>query len=334
MNHAGGVEMHENQGPGSYESPQTTLQRFSPSAHRRSRSQQQGKSSGNSNLVQSRQNMVASEVSPVLVDPGTSDPDELLQSRVDQFYGHGSEAGRSRSDLQNTFPNRNRSKRGVSGQGSRELSVRELVFAAAKPCVGHDLTRTHEDDDDEGRYWSEGRRENRGASRMFFITLHCSLADVDGGSVLNVGDGYNRGGPSRNPSRTYFLLVSLWRLIVSWIGTDSLRNPSRDHLGQFDQSGNFLLGLRSSDGRENDRQSTETSSHDRSGIDQPDVSNEMLSGQISEKDPTGMSAHLTGDPSRQYFTLDNLRLVLNLIWVLEHESPAGTEGVLEVLSDP
>ena len=282
------------------------LQRSPPGAHHRRPSQQQGKPSGNVDQMRSRRNTEASEVSPVLPNPDVYDPNELQQGRVDPFYGQTSGAGKSRTDLQRTLSSRNNSRRNVGGQGSRELSIRELIFTAAKTCGGHYLTRISADEDEEGRYWSEGRRENRGASRMFFITLHCSLADVDGGSVLNVGDGYNRGGPSRNPSRAYFRLVSLWRLIISWIATNSLGNPSRDHLGQFGQSSNFLLGLRSSGGQENDHQSTETNLHDRSGTDQTNVSNEMLSGQTSEKDPPGMSA----------------------------QSPAGTEGVLEVLSDP
>ena len=182
--------MDESQGPVSYVSPQATLERSSSSAHRRRPSQQRGKSSGNSNRMQSRQNTEASEVSPVLADPGASDPNELQQSRVDQFYGHGSGAGRSRPDLQNSFPDRNRSRRNVAGQGSR-------------------------DGNDEGMYWSQGSQHTRGASRMFSaFAFPCSLANVDAGSALTLGDGHNRGGPSRNPSRRYFHLLLLRRFIT------------------------------------------------------------------------------------------------------------------------
>ena len=214
VNPAGVVGMHESQGPVSYVSPQPTLERSSSSAHRRRPSQQRGKPSGNGNRMQSRQNTEASEVSPVLADPGALDPNELQQSRVDQFYGHGSGVGRSRSDLQNAFPDRNRSRRNVGGQGSRELVIREPDFAATETCAGHDLTRADFDDNDEGKYWSEGRRHNRGASRMSVFIIFCSLANVDGGSALDVGDRHDRGGPSRNPSRGYIHLALLRRFIT------------------------------------------------------------------------------------------------------------------------
>ena len=121
VNHVGGMGMHENQGPGSYVSPQTTMQRSPSGTHHRRPSQQRGKSSGDVNRIQSRQNTEVSEVSPVLPDPGIYDPN-------DQFYGQTGGAGMSRTDLRNAIGNRNGSKRDVGGQGSRELSVRELVF--------------------------------------------------------------------------------------------------------------------------------------------------------------------------------------------------------------
>ena len=158
--------MHEKQGPGSYVSSQMTLQRSPSGANYRRPGQQWTVPS----RMQPRQNTEASQVSPVVADPEAYDLNELQQSRVDQFYDHGSGAGQSRPDLQRTPSSRNRSRRHVGGQGFRESFISELSFAAADTCVGHDLTIPDLDDNDEGRYWAEGRRHNRGASRMFFFS--------------------------------------------------------------------------------------------------------------------------------------------------------------------
>ena len=215
MDHAGG-----SRGPGSYAPPQTTLQRSPSGTHHRSPSQQGGKSSGNVNRIQSRQNTEISEISPVLPDPGVHGPNS-------RFYGQTGGAGMSRTDLRNALGNKNRSKRDVGGQGSRELSVRELVFAVAETCAGLDLNQINLDNMGE-------RSHNRGASSASsFLNPPCFLANVAGGSAVNAGSGHNRGGTSRNPSRAYFHLVSLWRFIISWIGTDLLKNSSRDHLGHY-----------------------------------------------------------------------------------------------------
>ena len=53
----------------------------------------------------------------------------------------------------------------MTGKGSRESPVREPAFLIAETFVGLDLSQGF-DDNDEGRYWSGSRRDNRGASRM------------------------------------------------------------------------------------------------------------------------------------------------------------------------
>ena len=215
VNYAGGVGVHESQGPGPHVPPQAASQRSSSGAPHRRPSQQRGKSSGNINRIQSRQNTEVSEVSPVLPRHGAYNPNELQQSRVDQFDGLGSGTRESPSDLQKALSSRNRSRTNVGGQGSRESFVHGLVFTAPKTYLGNDPIRTDFDDNDQGRYWSERRRHNRGASRVYIIIIFpCSVADVDGGSNFNVGDGDNRGGPSQNPSRGYSHFVLLKKFVT------------------------------------------------------------------------------------------------------------------------
>ena len=82
-----------------------------------------------------------------------------------QVYGHTGGAGTSHSNLRDTLGGRNASKRDMTSKGSHELPVREPVFPIAETFVGLDLSQGL-DDNDEGRYWSGLRRDNRGASRM------------------------------------------------------------------------------------------------------------------------------------------------------------------------
>ena len=79
-----------------------------------------------------------------------------------QVYSYSGGAGKSRTSLRDTLGGRNPSRRDVSDKGSRESPTRELVLVAAESVVGFDLNQ----DDDEGKYWSGTRRDNRGASRM------------------------------------------------------------------------------------------------------------------------------------------------------------------------
>ena len=53
----------------------------------------------------------------------------------------------------------------MTDKDSRESPVRELAFPIAETVIGLDLNRDL-NDNDEGKYWSGSRRDNRGASRM------------------------------------------------------------------------------------------------------------------------------------------------------------------------
>ncbi|KAF9642667.1 kinase-like protein [Thelephora ganbajun] len=200
-NRGGGAGMHLSHEGGPYGSSQVTSQ-DPPSGtdYYRPSEQQGGQLSGRMSRRPSRRSTAASEPSsPMPTDPHPFDFTELQKSQV---YGHTGGAGKSHVSLKNTLGDRNRSKKDVSGKGSRELSVRELVFTVAETGLGLDLNRDL-DDNGEGKYWSEGRRDNHGGSR----------------SVLKLGDGYSQGGPSRNPSRI-----------------DLSKYPSRDYLAKHGQS--------------------------------------------------------------------------------------------------
>lgn len=88
------------------------------------------------------------------------------RSQGEQVYSHMGGAGGSRAELQNPLGDRNKSRQNVSDNGSCELSVRALMFALAQTGTGLD---PNYGDSGEGNYWSEGRRDNRGASRMPFF---------------------------------------------------------------------------------------------------------------------------------------------------------------------
>lgn len=78
---------------------------------------------------------------------------EKEKGQVNQIYGHLGAA-------------RNKSREDFVGRGYRELSVRICMFAVAQTGTGLNLNH---DDSGEGNYWSERRRDNRGASRMLFF---------------------------------------------------------------------------------------------------------------------------------------------------------------------
>ncbi|KAF9644873.1 kinase-like protein [Thelephora ganbajun] len=192
--------------------------------------QQGGQPNGRMSRRQSRRSTAASEPSsPMPNDPHQFDLDELQKSQANQAYGHTGGAGKSHVSLKNTLGDRNRSKKDVSGKGFRLDLNRDL------------------DDNGEGKYWSEGRRDNRGGSR----------------SVLKLGDGYNQGGPSRNPSRI-----------------DLSRNPSRNHLAKHGQSKTNLLNAGKSSSR----------------LDLVKTGDGTLSRQPS-KGPSKMNGHAAGNAS-------------------------------------
>ena len=66
----------------------------------------------------------------------------------------------------------------------------------------------------------------------FSFVFSYLLPNACGGSALNLGSGYNRGGTSRNPSRAYLYLVLPRRLITSRVGMDLPMDASRNHFGQ------------------------------------------------------------------------------------------------------
>ena len=100
------------------------------------------------------------------IDPQPFDYGELQKGQTrNQVYGLADGTGKSHPDLQNTRGGRTASRRDVSGKGSRKLLIRNAVFAIADNGVEFDLNRDL-DNNNEGKYWSEGPRDNRGASRM------------------------------------------------------------------------------------------------------------------------------------------------------------------------
>ena len=71
----------------------------------------------------------------------------------------------SRTSFQGTHRDRNASRRDVDGRGSRGSTTRGLVFVIADTGIESDL-HGDLDDNDEGKYRSGDRRNNRGPPRM------------------------------------------------------------------------------------------------------------------------------------------------------------------------
>ena len=100
------------------------------------------------------------------IDPESFDLDKLQKDRNNnQVYGHEVRAGKSHPDLESTPDSRNASKKDVNGEGSREMSIYELIFAVADTGVGLDLDHGLEGKDG-GRRQSESRQDNYRASRV------------------------------------------------------------------------------------------------------------------------------------------------------------------------
>ena len=102
-----------------------------------------------------------SSMSPLPFDAGEL---QRAQSRS-KAPGHTSGSGKSHTNPRNTRGGGKSSRRDTSGNGSRKLSVRELVCAAAENGTELDLNRGL-DDGDQGKYWADARRDNHRASRM------------------------------------------------------------------------------------------------------------------------------------------------------------------------
>ena len=100
------------------------------------------------------------------VDPQPFDYGELQKGQThNQVYSRAGGTRKSHTDLQSARGGGAASRKDVSGKGSRKLSVRKLVFTVADNGIESNLNRDS-DGNDEGRYWSGARRDNRGASRM------------------------------------------------------------------------------------------------------------------------------------------------------------------------
>lgn len=192
------VGMYESQRTKPYDSSQATLQHPPSGMDHPRPGEKQDQPNGRISRRPSRRNTATSEPSPMPVDPHPFNFDELLKGQVGQVYGQTGGAGKSHISLKNTLGDRNRSRKDVSGKASR-------------------LDLNHgSDGNDEGKYWSDGQRGNRGASR----------------SGLNLDHGYNPGGSSRNPSRT-----------------DLMKNPSWDRLAQYGQTETNVRDARKSGSR-------------------------------------------------------------------------------------
>ncbi|KAF9644348.1 kinase-like protein [Thelephora ganbajun] len=225
--HGGGAGTHLSHKVEPYGSSQVTSQ-DPPSGtdYHHPGEQQGGQLGGRMSRRPSRRSTAVSEPSsPMPTDPHPFDFNELQKT---QAYGHTGGAGKSHVSLKNTLGDRNRSKKDVSGKGSRLDLNRDL------------------DVNGEGKYWSEGRRDNRGGSR----------------SVLKLDDGYNQGGPSRNPSRM-----------------DLSKYPSRDYLAKHGQSKTNLLNAGKSS----------------SCLDLVKTGDRALSRQPSKKGPSKMNVRAAGN---------------------------------------
>jgi hypothetical protein len=123
VNHVG-LTAHESQRTGPHGVSREPSRVPSSWADRYHPGEQRGNSNVNALPIQ-RQDTAASDISPVPKDPGA--PGHMEPS---QPYGRTSGgAGKPYPDLQNTLVSRNRSKRDVSGKGSREF-----MFALQGPA--------------------------------------------------------------------------------------------------------------------------------------------------------------------------------------------------------
>ena len=210
-----GLDEGENWRP--YDRSQATIQDppFTPEHYRSG-----GQPSGRVSRTTSRRGAAASEYPPATTtDPPLDFSGSQRGQARDQVYGHTGGAPKSRISLQGG----NASRKDASGEDSRESSDRELAFAVAEIGVELNLDRDSENSD-EAKHRSRVRRDDRRASRMLpVLILPGPAPDVGGDLVLNVGDGYDQGGPNRDPSRAFLGLIVLWRLTTSRINSSGIR---------------------------------------------------------------------------------------------------------------
>ena len=172
--------LNESEKGGTYDRSQATI-RDPVSGQRR------GQWSGRTRRKLSRRTTDLLKPFPLMpIDPQSFDPSDLQQgqihTKVDSYLGR---AGQSRTNLQSTPSDRNTSRRGISGKGPREPSVR---------------------DDDEGWFLPGVPQNDLETSRMLIILIPaCPMPDPVRGPALKVADttqGYYPNHSSRNPFRT------------------------------------------------------------------------------------------------------------------------------------
>ena len=176
----GSTLLNESEKVGSYDRSQATIQ-DPVSGPRR------GQRSGRTPRKLSRRTTAPLKPFPLMpIDLQSSDPRELQQGQTHtQVDGYLGGVGQSRTNLQSTPGDRNTSRRGISGKGSREPSVR---------------------DGDEGWFWPEVPQNDLETSRMLIILIPAyPMPDPVRGPVLNVAgttQGYYPNRSSSNPFRT------------------------------------------------------------------------------------------------------------------------------------
>jgi hypothetical protein len=164
--------MYENQNARPHGNSETTLQDLSSGGdHHRPGEQQQNRPNEPISQRPSLKSAGASEPpTPLPEDPHQHENDRQCKGQPGQVYGHTGGVGKSRTELQNNPGDRNRSRRDVSGQDSRELFICELVLDVTETNAGLDLNRDLKEDG-EGKYWYNRQRGGRGASRVSLFEL-------------------------------------------------------------------------------------------------------------------------------------------------------------------
>ena len=139
----GSTLLNESEKVGSYDRSQATIQDPAPG-------QRRGQRSGRTPRKLSRRTTAPLKPFPLMpIDLQSSDPRELQQGQTHtQVDGYLGGAGQSHTNLQSTPGDRNTSRRGTNGKGSREPSVR---------------------DGDEEWFWPEVPLNDLETSRMLII---------------------------------------------------------------------------------------------------------------------------------------------------------------------
>lgn len=162
-----------------YTASQTTLQDLSsaPTYHRPDE-QKQGRQNEFISQNPSRKSTGPSEPSPLPIDPHPYEYDKLRDGQPGQVYGHAVVGVRkSRTDLPNTPGDRNRSRRDVSDQYSREQSICDIALGVPETLTGHDPNRDSEGND-EGKYGSDRKRGSGSRTLLFDYSPSTHLTSI------------------------------------------------------------------------------------------------------------------------------------------------------------